>query len=60
MWLRFNAEFSWKPKRSVTLVYQAGDTANVVHDCAEAAIKAGAAVAMRKRSKDAEPVEVET
>lgn len=58
MWIRFVAPFEWKPKRSVTLAYKTGDTANVVRDCAEAAIKAGAAVELRKTSKTADPVEV--
>lgn len=58
MWVRFTASFDYKPKRSVTLAYRAGDTVNVVRECAEAAIKAGAAVEMRKASKTADPVEV--
>lgn len=58
MWIRFTAPFTWKPKRNVTLAYRVGDTVNVVRDCAEAALAAGAAVKLRKTSKDSEPVDV--
>jgi hypothetical protein len=58
MWVRFVAPFEWKPKRSVTMVWKAGDTFNATKECAEAAIKAGAAVELRKTSKTADPVEV--
>lgn len=58
MWVRFTSDFDWKPKQSVTLAYKSGNTVNVVKDCAEAAIKAGAAVELHKKSKTSEPVEV--
>lgn len=59
MWIRFTAPFTWKPKRSVTMAWRAGDTFNATKECAEAAIKAGAAVEMRKPSKDSEPTVAE-
>lgn len=58
MWIKFTADFLYKPKRSVTLLYRAGDTANVVRACGEAAIAVGAGTELRKASKDADPVEV--
>lgn len=60
MWVRFTSDFDYKPKRSVTLSYKAGNTANVVRDCAEAAFKAKAAVEMKKTTKDSEPTEATT
>jgi len=57
MWVRFTSDFDYKPKRSVTLSYKAGNTVNVVRECAEAAIKAKAAVEMKKTSRDTEPTE---
>lgn len=59
MWVRFTSDFDFKPKRNVTMSYKIGNTVNVVKDCAEAAIKAGAAVEMKKTSKTADPVDVE-
>lgn len=59
MWVQFNSPFDWKPKRSVTLSWRSGDRANVTRECAEAAIKAGAAVELKKANKDSEPTVVE-
>lgn len=57
MWVKFTAPFDWKPKRSVTLSYDAGQVVNVVKECGEAAIAAKAAVEMKKTNKDSEPTE---
>jgi hypothetical protein len=59
MWIRFTAPFTWKPKRSVTMAWREGDTFNATKECAETAIKAGAAVEMRKATRTADPVDVE-
>ena len=55
MWVRFKAPFDFKPKRSVTLSFKAGDTVNVTKSCGEAAIAVGAAELYRKTNKDSEP-----
>lgn len=55
MWVHFKAPFDFKPKRSVTLSFKAGDTVNVTKPCGEAAIAAGAAVEYRKTNRDADP-----
>ena len=43
MWVRFTADFDWKPKPQVTIAYLAGQERNVTRDCAAKAIKAGKA-----------------
>lgn len=45
MWVRFKAPFDWTPpsRRRVTMAYPAGFRGSVTHDCAAAAIAAGAA-----------------
>ena len=55
MWVHFKAPFDFKPKRSVTLSFKAGDTVNVTKPCGEAAISAGAAELYRKANRDSEP-----
>lgn len=60
MWIKFTADFEWKPKRNVTMTWRAGDGPyNATRECAEAAIKAGAAVELKKANKDSEPTVVE-
>jgi hypothetical protein len=59
MWVKFTAPFEYKPKSSMTLVYKAGDVANVVKECGEAAIAAKAATEMKKTNKDSEPTAVD-
>jgi hypothetical protein len=56
-WLRFTADFDWKPQASVTIAYLAGQTRNVTRACAANALAKGKAVKMVKPSKDAEPKE---
>lgn len=58
MWVKFTAPFDYKPKRSVTLSYKAGDLVNVVRACGEAAIAVKAAVEHKKTSRDSEPEQV--
>lgn len=62
-WVLFNADYAWKPKSQVTIAYRAGQRLNVTHDCAEAAIAAGYAVAVkseRKKAKEDDGVEGQT
>jgi hypothetical protein len=56
MWIRFTAPFDWKPKRNITQSFKTGDTFNATRECAEAAIAANAAVALRKATRESEPV----
>ncbi|MER2536032.1 MAG: hypothetical protein ABTQ31_12800 [Rhizobiaceae bacterium] len=58
-WVRFTADFDFKPKPLVTIAYRAGHVLNVTSDCAAKAIAAGKAVRMKKSGKSAEPVEVD-
>lgn len=44
--VRFTADFAYKPKPSVTIVYPAGTTAYVRRDCAQKAVAAGKAEAL--------------
>jgi hypothetical protein len=43
MWVRFLADFDWKPKPAVTVGYATGHIANVTRTCAAKAIAAGKA-----------------
>lgn len=43
MWVRFSANFDFKPKSTVTIAYKAGDVVNVPRTHADAAIAHGAA-----------------
>lgn len=52
MWVRFTADFDWKPLRQVTIAYRKGQVVNVRHACAEEAIAVGKAVATDKTGKD--------
>jgi hypothetical protein len=58
-WVRFKADFDWKPKLSVTIGYKAGMALNVPAAAARAAVESGKAVMMEKAHRNAEPVEVE-
>lgn len=58
-WVRFTADFDFKPKPTVTIAYREGHVLNVTSACAAKAIAAGKAVRMKKPSKAAAPVEVE-
>ncbi len=43
MWVRFLADYDWKPKPSVTIAYTAGSVANVTRMCAAKALALGKA-----------------
>jgi hypothetical protein len=58
VWVKFTADYDFKPKRAVTIGYRAGMVLNVPAAAARAAVAASKAVMMRKASKDAEPVEI--
>ncbi|MFI0844428.1 hypothetical protein [Mesorhizobium sp. IMUNJ 23232] len=58
-WVRFTADFDFKPKPSVTLAFLAGQERSVTRECAALAVERGKAVRLRKPSKDAKPVEVD-
>lgn len=47
-WVRFTADFNWKPKPQVTIAYRSGQIANVTRDCAAAAVAKGRAVRVQK------------
>lgn len=56
MWVRFTADFDWKPKPQVTLAFLIGQERNVTRDCAEKAVAAGKAVRINRNAKaDGEP-----
>jgi hypothetical protein len=59
-WIRFTADFNFRPKVVTTIAYKKGMVMNVTGQCATLAIAAGKAVRMEKPSKDAEPVEADT
>lgn len=46
-WVRFTREFRFKPTPNVTTKYYEGWEGSVTHACADAAIAAGAAVAIK-------------
>lgn len=56
-WVRFKRDYDWKPTRQTTIAYKAGSTLIVKAACADDAVRAGAAIRVKKVSKDAEPVE---
>jgi len=43
-WVKFTADFDWKPTRQTTVAYRAGDEKLVTTPCAKAAVAAGKAV----------------
>lgn len=57
-WVRFTANFDFKPIKMQTTAYLAGMVANVTTRCAAEAVAAGKAVRLKKPSKAAEPIEV--
>lgn len=48
MWVRFEKDFRFKPTPQSAQFYKAGTEANVPENTATAAMKAGAAVALKK------------
>lgn len=58
-WVRFTRNFDWKPKPSVTIAYKKGSTLIVKAACADAAVRKGAAIRVKKTSRYADPVPVE-
>jgi predicted nucleotide-binding protein (sugar kinase/HSP70/actin superfamily) len=58
MWVRFIANFDYRPSKVTTIAYKAEMVLNVPRSAGEAAIAAGKAVEMRKTHRDAEPEEV--
>jgi len=57
-WVRFIADFDFKPVPGVTIGYLAGMEKNVTTPCAGAAVDAGKAVRLKKSTKTAAPIEV--
>lgn len=55
MWVKFTSSFDWKPTPQTLLAFLPGMVKNVPTPCANEAIKAGAAIKMRKPHKKAEP-----
>lgn len=51
MWVRFTADFDFKPKPQVTIAYRTGDEKNVTRDCADKAVAAGKAVRLKRKAK---------
>jgi hypothetical protein len=51
MWVRFTADFDWKPKPQATIAFRLGDEKNVTRDCAEKAVAAGKAVRIKRNAK---------
>lgn len=47
-WVRFMADFDWKPKPAVTLAFRAGEERLVTTPCAAAAVAAGKAERIHK------------
>lgn len=47
MWVRFTKDYRFKPNANVTTKYYEGWEGSVTHVCGEAAIAAGAAVAIK-------------
>ena len=57
MWVRFTADFNFRPNVGTTIAYKAGMLQNVTRRCAMEATLKGKAVRMTKSRKDEEPVE---
>lgn len=51
MWVKFNNLFNWRPRAGVVQAFPAGLEANVTHECGEAAIAGGFAVAIKTPTK---------
>lgn len=54
MWVRFTADFDWKPTPQSITAYKAGMEQNVTRACAEAALSADKAVKCSRPRKDAD------
>jgi hypothetical protein len=52
MWMRFLADYDWKPRPPVTIAFRAGDVKNVTRACAAAAIAAGRAEPTERPTND--------
>jgi hypothetical protein len=50
-WVRFTADFDWKPNPQVTIAYRVGQEVNVTTPCAAKVLKAGKAVRLSKSKK---------
>lgn len=50
-WVRFTADFDFKPKPNVTQAFQEGQERNVTTPCADAAIANGKAVKLPRKRK---------
>lgn len=55
MWVRFERDFRFKPTSQSSQHYRTGTEVNVPQNIADAAMKAGAAVAVKKGKGDKEP-----
>lgn len=51
MWVRFLADYDWKPKPAVTIAYRAGSVVNVTRLCAAQAIEASKAEKTQRPAK---------
>lgn len=51
MWIRFKNPFDWRPRPGVIVSYRPGQEAQVTHECAEAAINGGYAVAIKSPTR---------
>lgn len=51
-WVRFTADFPFKPKPMVTILYRQGEERNIPREAADAAVKAKAAVRMKKGQRN--------
>jgi hypothetical protein len=58
MWVRFTADFDYRPSKMTTIAYKAATVLNVPRPAGDAAVAAGKAVEMRKTHRDAEPEEI--
>ncbi len=52
MWMRFLADYDWKPRPPVTIAFKAGDVKNVTRACAAAAATAGKAIKTERPEND--------
>lgn len=52
-WVRFTADFDFKPKAAVTVAYKAGDEKMVTTPCAAAAVARGKGEIVNKKRKGA-------
>ncbi|RVQ20394.1 hypothetical protein CN096_06745 [Sinorhizobium meliloti] len=50
MWMRFLADYDWKPRPPVTIAFRAGDVKNVTRACAAAAMALGKAERTERQS----------